>query len=227
MSGFFLHHRKTQDWEWRTSPNHFSIFMYCLERANFKDQKFKGKLVKRGSFLTSHEQISEKTGVKKRSVRSVLNDLKKSGEIVTKSSRQGTEIIVKNWEQYNSHVTKDVTKDVTKAVALKSTIKKEKKEKKENNIYITAQKLFELLPDLDDSARKYGCRMTEKNLLTLSEKYSITAVKHNIEALANYCESTGKIYKSYDAALRNFLKKDKAAQLRASDDEMRKFFNGG
>lgn len=132
--------RSILNWEWRSSPNHYSVFCYCLERANFKDQHFKGILIKSGSFPTSHAEISLKTGLSTRQVRYVLDDLKKSGEIVTKSSRQGTVITIKNWKSYQIGVTKK-SEELSQLSSGKrqenvrkvSTIKKVKKVKNEKN----------------------------------------------------------------------------------------------
>lgn len=147
MSGWIKVDRGILDWEWRSSPNHYTVFGYCLERANFTDQNFKGRVMPAGSFPTSHAEIAQKTGVTPRQVRSVLADLKKSGELVTKSSRQGTIITVVKWKKYQAGVMESVTKTGSNLsgtcqenVNEMSTIKKERKKegKKERNTLVVS-----------------------------------------------------------------------------------------
>jgi DNA-binding transcriptional regulator GbsR (MarR family) len=52
--------------------------------------------------------------------------------------------------------------------------------------------------------------ITEEDLIKISENYKVplSFVKSKLDDLINYCESTGRRYKNYLAALRNFVKKD-------------------
>lgn len=104
----------------------------------------------------------------------------------------------------------------TRARSGKTTAKNKKKEERiriKNNkkVFVTSEKLNELLPPIDDYAQHVALRLTEKNIQSLSEKYSPDCVSRNIHAIADYVAQSGKKYKDFDAALRSFLKRDDSA----------------
>ena len=47
--------RKIIGWEWYLNINVKTLFIHCLLKANWKDGRFEGKELKRGSFVTSLE----------------------------------------------------------------------------------------------------------------------------------------------------------------------------
>lgn len=100
MSGFIALHRSLLDWEWYSEPNTCRVFIHCLLKANWKDKSHRGKLVKRGHFLTSLEALSQETGLSSRNIRTALKNLKATHELTVITSRQGTEIIVNNYSSY-------------------------------------------------------------------------------------------------------------------------------
>ena len=100
MSGFIALHRSLLDWEWYSEPNTCRVFIHCLLKANWKDKSHRGKLVKRGHFLTSLELLAQETGLSSRNIRTALKNLKATHELTVLTSRQGTEIIVNNYDSY-------------------------------------------------------------------------------------------------------------------------------
>jgi len=128
--GFISLHRKLLEWGWFDDPNTLSVFIYCLLKANWKDKDFRGKTVKRGSFLTSLDDISKKTGVSTRSVRTALNRLKSTNELTITSSRQGTEIKVNNYDKYQQ-ATNETTNERQTSDKRATTTNKDNKEIKE------------------------------------------------------------------------------------------------
>lgn len=170
LEGWIKHSRGFLNWEWRSSPVHYSVFGYCLERANFVDQKFKGRVIKAGSFPTSHAEIAQKTGVTPRQARGALADLKRTGEIVTKSSRQGTVITVKNWNIYQSNGSQTVTQTADNQavkcqenVRKMSTIKKVKKVRSNNIVENSSEDSFSGVSDFGKTVIEYY----NKNAATL------------------------------------------------------------
>lgn len=105
----------------------------------------------------------------------------------------------------------------TRSRSGKTTAKNKKKEERIKNIknikkvFITPDRLTELIPPIEDYAQHVALRLTEKNIQSLSEKYSPNCVSRNIHAIADYIAQSGKKYKDFDAALRSFLKRDKNA----------------
>ncbi|SHG97767.1 hypothetical protein [Flagellimonas flava] len=98
--GFVKIYRSLLDWEWYTEPNTTHLFLYCLIKANYQGKKWKGKLLKRGDFITSVEHISRDTGLSISKVRTSLGRLEKSGCICKKTTNKYTAIRVVNYKEY-------------------------------------------------------------------------------------------------------------------------------
>lgn len=79
--GFFKLYRSMINWEWFKDSSTLHVFIYCLLKANHKDQRYKGDVVKRGSFFTSRKIIAEETGMTERKVRTALEHLKMTNEL--------------------------------------------------------------------------------------------------------------------------------------------------
>ena len=104
--------RKIIGWEWYMNVNVKTLFIHCLLRANWKDGRFEGKEVKRGSFVTSLEKLSKETGLSVRQVRTALNHLFLTGELTSKSFSKFRIITVSNYEQYQN-IDKQVDNQLT------------------------------------------------------------------------------------------------------------------
>ena len=100
MEGWIKLHRKLLEWEWYDEPNTFRLFLHCLLKANHKDKKYRGEVIKAGTFYTSRELLSKETGLTGRQVRTSLNRLKTTNELTIESSRKGTVIEVVNYTKY-------------------------------------------------------------------------------------------------------------------------------
>ena len=79
--GFFKLYRSMINWEWFKDSSTLHVFIYCLLKANHKDQRYKGDVIKRGSFFTSRKIIAEETGMTERKVRTALEHLKMTNEL--------------------------------------------------------------------------------------------------------------------------------------------------
>ena len=100
MAGFVKIDRRFNEWEWASSPNMVSVFIHCLIEANYKDKRFQGIEVPRGSFVMSLEGFSKKCGVTIKQLRTCLEKLEKTGEITKKSTNRFTVISVCNYCKY-------------------------------------------------------------------------------------------------------------------------------
>lgn len=101
-NGFIQLHRKMLDWEWYTDINTCKLFIHLLLRANYKDNKFKGTLVKKGSHLTSYNILANETGLSVKKVRTALEKLIKTGEVAKLSTPLGTSVSVINYDLYQN-----------------------------------------------------------------------------------------------------------------------------
>ena len=99
-NGWVCIHRKMLEWEWFDDQNVFRLYMTLLLLANHKDNKWRGKLVEKGSLVTGIASLSAKTGLSVRKVRTALDKLIMTGEITRKTTNEYSIISITNWEVY-------------------------------------------------------------------------------------------------------------------------------
>ena len=78
---FITLNRQILEWEWYHDHKMYKLFIHCLLKANWKDKKWMGITVKRSSFVTSLQKLSEQTGLTIKEVRGALSRLEVTGEI--------------------------------------------------------------------------------------------------------------------------------------------------
>lgn len=93
-------HSKILNWEWYKDINTKTLFIHCLLKANWKDGKFRGKNIPRGSFVTSLETLSKETGLSIQQVRTSIKHLILTKELTNQSFTQYRIITVVNYELY-------------------------------------------------------------------------------------------------------------------------------
>lgn len=98
--GFIKIYRKMLDWEWIKKPNDLALLIHCLLKANWKDGKFEGIIIERGSFATSLKNLSEESGLTIRQVRTSLNHLISTNTLTNKSYSNFRVITVNNYNSY-------------------------------------------------------------------------------------------------------------------------------
>lgn len=136
-SGWIKIHRTLLEWEWYDDNNTKILFLHLLLKANHKDKRYRGKLVKQGSLLTSREQLSIETNLSVQQVRTSLTRLKSTNEITIISTRQGTEIQVNKYSEYqltNQPANQQLTNEQPTANQQVTSNKNVKNIKKERNI---------------------------------------------------------------------------------------------
>ncbi|WP_435625259.1 hypothetical protein [Flagellimonas sp.] len=139
IKGFVKIYRSLMDWEWYTEPETSHLFVHLIMKANYKDKKWKGKEVKRGSLITSLKHLSQSTGLSITKVRTALKRLKNSGAISIISTNKYTMVRLLNFDVYQEiyhHSDKQIPhknqKDKTQTSTTKE-IKKKNKIKNERN----------------------------------------------------------------------------------------------
>ena len=116
MSNFIKVDRKILKWEWWSDINTFRLFMYMLLAAWWKDGKYKGNDIFRGSFPSSIAELSKETNLTENEIRTALKHLKSTGEITSKSHSKYTVFTVKNYDIYQSNHKQDyseITGEIT------------------------------------------------------------------------------------------------------------------
>lgn len=92
--------RKMLSWGWKDDPKMVALWVHILLEANWKQSEWHGITYEEGTFPTSVEKLSVATGLSTKSVRTCLEKLKKSGEILVQTANKGTKISVIKWAEY-------------------------------------------------------------------------------------------------------------------------------
>lgn len=102
-------------------------------KANWKDGKFQGTTVPRGSFVSSTKKLSEETKLTEREIRTAISNLKKTGEVTSKSTNKYTVFTVVNYDLYQTNDIQNDTQTTFKRHSndiLTTTIEERKERKK-------------------------------------------------------------------------------------------------
>ena len=138
-TGFISLYRKFTNWEWYQDNTTKAVFIHCLLKANWKDRKWQGAVIKKGSFITSIANLSSDLGLSKWAIRRGLSNLEKTGYITLKPTNKYTLIIVDKYSFYqiesekltrNPDINPDINPDTTNNIN-NLIIKQEKEKEKE------------------------------------------------------------------------------------------------
>lgn len=98
--GWICLHRKFLDWEWYDDANTMRLFIHCLLLANHRNKKWRGKTIKRGTFITSQSKLANSLSLTIMQIRNSLRKLKTSGEITVNSTAEYSVITLNNYNVY-------------------------------------------------------------------------------------------------------------------------------
>lgn len=171
MSGWIKLHRGLLKWEWYDHLPTKVLFLHLLLRANHKDNKYRGEIIKKGCLVTSREVLSRETGLSERQIRTALTNLKKTNEVTIKSSRKGTEIQIVKYSEYQQE-TNVKTKERPRNDQ-ETTSNKNEKNKEEDNIIDDS---FNEFWDLYDKKRDKKKCIAKWNKLKLEDKEAIIKI---------------------------------------------------
>jgi hypothetical protein len=200
MEGWIKLHRQIIEWEWFSDTNTFRVFLQLLLKANHKEKKYRGMVLKVGTIITSREILAFETRLSIQQVRTALDKLKSTNEITIKTSSQGTIIEVVNYAKYQL-----VTNEVTNKQPINNqqvTTNKNEKNNKEN-IYREFQHLF----------------ITEDEIKKLLEKNTITQIDNILNDIENYKGNTK--YKSLYLTAVKWLQKNEPTSEGISPEEIK------
>ena len=138
--GFILVSRKLLSWEWYKDINTKIVFLHCLLKANYKDGKFQGMDIPRGSFVSSYQALADELSLSVRNVRTAINHLKSTGEVTSIGHAKFTVFTVNNYNLYQTSdmmPDKQVTNNRQASDKQVTTIEKSNNSNKSNNLYIS------------------------------------------------------------------------------------------
>lgn len=98
--GFVKTYHCLLDWEWYGDVNVTRVFIHCLLKANWKDGKFQGIEIPRGSFVSSFEKLSEECSLSIKATRRAIKKLESTGEISHKGHSKFSVFTVNNYSKF-------------------------------------------------------------------------------------------------------------------------------
>ena len=165
MSGWIKIHRQIIDWEWFTDTTTFRVFLQLLLKANHKEKKYRGMVLKVGTIITSRDILAFETSLSVQQVRTALDKLKSTNEITIKTSSQGTIIEIVNYAKYQL-ATSEVTNKQPTSNQQVTTNKNDKKEKNEKEV------ILDSWIEYRKSAKKTLTQQSIKSILVKMENYT-------------------------------------------------------
>lgn len=181
------------------------VLITVLLLANHEPKKWlwKGQLYEcqAGQFVTSYQNLARACNISTKTVRGALEKLEKLEFVTCERAHTGTLITVENWALYQGtdengahHRAQEGQREGTEGaqqghVNGQLTRNKELKEvKNKRNIYGEFKHV----------------RLTEDEHERLIKDYGEEVTNEAIKAVDEYCESSGKRYKNYSLAIRNW-----------------------
>lgn len=98
--GWIKLHRKFLQWEWFDKPEMVQMFIFLLLDANHADKEWRGIDIKRGQLVTSLANISAKTNLSIRTIRTCIKRLKSTNEIAVRATNKYSIITICNYDDY-------------------------------------------------------------------------------------------------------------------------------
>lgn len=117
-NGFISLDRKILQWEHWKKSKITHLFIYLLLKAEFRDVKRDGILIKRGSVQISLPKISSETGLSIQNIKTALKALVKTKEVTDKKISGRRIITVVKYNEYqlpNRHLTDNLTDNTNDA----------------------------------------------------------------------------------------------------------------
>lgn len=102
VSGFIKLSRSLTEWEWYDDPSMLAVWIHCLMSANWKDYRYHGEVIPRGSFVTSYKTFAERCGLSVSTIRRCFEKLESTGEIDRQVTHRGTRVNVRRYAVYQS-----------------------------------------------------------------------------------------------------------------------------
>ncbi len=100
--GFISLDRKMLNWEWFKDSNTTHVFVYMLLKAEWADVKYRGEIIKRGSFVSTLSEIAVGTGLTVQNVRTALRHLQLTNDVTYETNRQYSVFTVVNYNKYQT-----------------------------------------------------------------------------------------------------------------------------
>ncbi len=102
MVGHIKIDRKILNWEWYSDYKMVHLFIHLLLKANYKDNTWQGRVIKRGQLITGIHKLSGNTGLSVSQTRTCLTKLQTTGEIAIEVTNKFSVVTICKYETYQS-----------------------------------------------------------------------------------------------------------------------------
>lgn len=183
--GYIKLHRSLLDWEYWDDRNTTRLLIYILLSANWEEKKWMGEVIDKGSFATSYQNISAKTGLSVKQIRVSMDKLERCNEVARKTTNKYQVIRLLKWDKLQIENIEGQAKGrqrAGKGQQLKNT-----------------KKLKEIYRSFDHLT------LTTEELEKLKDNYTKEQIDTTLDSIENY--KGNKKYKSLYLTANNWLKK--------------------
>ena len=201
MGDYIKINRRILEWEWYQDINTCRMFIHMLLKANWKDGKFRGTDIPRGSFVSSLNVLSDETQLTIREVRTAISHLKATGEVTSKSHGKYTVFTVKKYDMYQASDTQNdmqATRERHANDMQTTTIEEGKKGRREEdniNTYCPVAISFVL-----NDGSMYD--VTENDVVMYQQLYPGIDVMQELRKIVGWCDGNPKNRKTRTGAKR-------------------------
>ncbi|HIT65966.1 MAG TPA: hypothetical protein IAB61_01785 [Candidatus Merdisoma merdipullorum] len=196
MEGNYIKiNRSILSWEWYGDINTCRLFIHMLLKANWREGRFRGTTVPRGSFVSSIAKLSEETKLTNDEVRTAILHLVNTGEITKQSTNKFTVFTVKNYDLYQDSPNQDADQSPVSPQTIPKlfpTIEEREKEKEgkkemENNMqsamYSCPEREFLSIPLKDGNSYI----VTTDDVEDYKKSYPLVNVEQEIRSMRRWC----------------------------------------
>jgi len=205
--GWIKLHRSLLEWEWYDDVPVRLTFLHLLITANWEDEPFQGRMIKRGQCITGTLETPRKIGVSKQQFRTAIKKLKLTGEITTESTNKNTLVTLVKYEDYQKNEDQPTTNPTTKATSKKhekntspTTSKEVKKKRKEEENKLRNTLLSEI--NISDVEADY------ENYFKIAKAFQQLFIKNLEEKNAPTKNQRDAKYGTYVDSIRLMFEKD-------------------
>ena len=206
--GWIKLHRKLMENPIFLNPNLLQIFIYCLLKANHKDNEMiwndELMTVKTGSFITGRLQMAKDLKQKDSALYKRLQLLTKLGYIELKSNNKFTLLTIVKYKSYQVSESKEEQQSNNKVTTKEQQSNTNNNDKNEKNV----KKGLHLFANSD-----YVDIEKFKTAFYSLPKYQEYDYGYYYEAVSNWSASGNKMKKDWIATARNFALTDKTPKL--------------
>ena len=100
--GWIKLHRQLLSWQWYDDLPTRVTFIHLILTVAYRDHKYKGILIKKGTRLYGQNQLAKEIGISRQQLRRAISNLETTNDATNETSSQGSIIKVVKFKEYQS-----------------------------------------------------------------------------------------------------------------------------